>query len=312
MYHARATINYVVFIVGIIVTRTNGYIIHESCNDPEDRSLIIQNLNKAFHMAEIAKISLEQRPWNAQAQPVFAEISQLADWIFKNPGNTQLVREGEGVQLPLDHVWETLNGVLRLRNEVTFDGNEKNELQTIFRCVNPELQPTKAGRFFDGAQQILLSLVGEESGQKDKNDPCNTKRNQAWTTVGENEPSVVQLCPSYLEKIKRVKYHDVGNFDEIKLDASTSKMWPKPQTAMDLAAFMDMTLLHEMTHTTAGINREDERPAYGWTNVINKPIGKAFRNADSIAVFALAHQMLLETTMKPQQDGSIIVKSITS
>ncbi|KAH6676784.1 hypothetical protein B0J14DRAFT_636877 [Halenospora varia] len=308
MYRTRATINYVVLIVGGVVTLINGYILHESCENPEYRSLVVENLNKAFHMAEIAKISLEQRPWNAQPQPVFAEISQLANWIFKNPGSTQLVREGEGVQLPLDKVWESLNGVWGMRDEVTLAGNEKNELQTIIRCVNPELQATKAGRFFDGAQQILLSAIGE----RERNDPCNTKKYQAWTTSYDNAPSVTQLCPEYLEKIKKVKFHDIGSFEDLKLDDTSLKLWPKPNVAMDLAAFMDMTLLHEMTHTVAGMEKKDEGKAYGWINVVDMPVGRAFRNADSVAMFALGHQMLLETTMKPQKDGSILVKSITA
>lgn len=66
--------------------------------------MIIDSLHKAFHMIEIAIQSLEKRPWNAQQDPVYAEISQVANWIFKDPGNTPPATWIEGGTNTLDAV----------------------------------------------------------------------------------------------------------------------------------------------------------------------------------------------------------------
>lgn len=72
---------------------------------------------------------------------------------------------------------------------------------------------------------------------------------------------------------------EVFKFSASHLTFLVVKLWPKPNVAMDLAAFMDMTLLHEMTHTVAGMEKKDEGKAYGWINVVDMPVGRAFRNA---------------------------------
>ena len=58
--------------------------------------------------------------------------------------------------------------------------------------------------------------------------------------------------------------------------------WPIPNTAMDLAAVLDHTLLHELTHTFYGGGLDDKgrlMGPYGWTNCVSKNPVLAVSNA---------------------------------
>ena len=70
----------------------------------ENKPHIVKWLESAFHMAETAAASLDQRPWNAQHDPVFADISRIANWIFKDPGNTAPLPRASLARNPLDFV----------------------------------------------------------------------------------------------------------------------------------------------------------------------------------------------------------------
>ncbi|KAM0419073.1 hypothetical protein ACHAPT_012012 [Fusarium lateritium] len=62
-------------------------------------------------------------------------------------------------------------------------------------------------------------------------------------------------------------------------------------TPIDLLDRLESTMLHELTHTTAGRRTEDEElpNSYGWKNCLRI---KKYSNADSIALFALAVELI--------------------
>ncbi len=123
---------------------------------------------------------------------------------------------------------------------------------------------------------------------------------------GTGRPSIITLCDQFLkiqtkEKYKATAKLEVGTWQKLK-DAQKKKGTSKDfaRTPIDMAALLDVVLLHELTH--ASIAAIDNDPAYpgaptltwdqsspGWKECVKI---KDPRNADSIAFFGLGVWML--------------------
>ncbi|CAG8959637.1 hypothetical protein HYFRA_00001540 [Hymenoscyphus fraxineus] len=277
-------------VFAICFAAVGGFVLDESCETAENRPIVLESLEKAFHMVEIAINSLEQRPWSSRPEPVFLEISIVANWLFKDAGNSAPREWVKGGTNTLDRVY-------------------RNDLFVV-NCDPKPLKRTKSGRLWDAIRQVYVESRGRKINSDDTN-PCNVLWLEMYTEVSENfgVPSIIHICPNYFKKMKQSKFLSTGDFQHIDLDATGKRLWVKPNTAMDLAAVMDVTFLHEFTHTFSGGELEDVGELfqpYGWLNTLNKPADESVGNAENIAMFGLAHRMLVETPMKPQLDGSII------
>jgi len=71
------------------------------------------------------------------------------------------------------------------------------------------------------AIRIFTEFVGRDP-DNDKN-PCDYCSHRCGTQLQRANPSIIQVCPKYLEKMKMAAFVDVGAFKHIDLDATGSK-----------------------------------------------------------------------------------------
>ncbi|CAG8976218.1 hypothetical protein HYALB_00010764 [Hymenoscyphus albidus] len=224
----------------------------------ENRGIVLDSLQKAFHMIDIAKQSLELRPWNARPEIMYREISQIADWIFKDSGNTAPGVWRTGGANTLDRLYDIISDILEMRQQVGLGVAGRREV--VIWCASPPLKRTKAARLWDAAISGSYEVFPNEDGEQSiETDPYNILLTEMWTAVPRHgpAPSKIQICPKYFAKMKKAQFRSAENFKNLDLDANGKKLWVIPGTAMDLAALMDVTFVHELKHKFSGTELHD-------------------------------------------------------
>ena len=137
------------------------------------------------------------------------------------------------------------------------------------------------------------------------------------------DAAMIQLCPWYVKATQKAKIQILGDFQDfqdISLARSegSNRTWVRGgfETPMDVLKFLDVSLLHELTHTLPnGINTYDlggRRGAYGWRNCVKwSRSGQATLNAENYMFFALGAKLISPNpgvrAQRPMLDGTIQV-----
>ncbi|KAF3347805.1 hypothetical protein VD0002_g6235 [Verticillium dahliae] len=118
-------------------------------------------------------------------------------------------------------------------------------------------------------------------------------REQPWP---EHSPEYIAFHPRYMKK--STEKNSMLNHDRVEKAAYPS-LWDKVKVklpgldfgAVDILATPELTMLHELTHLRAVADAVDSegRNSYGWLNCVRL---KSFKNADSLAYFALVVDLI--------------------
>ncbi|CRK37865.1 hypothetical protein BN1723_015257 [Verticillium longisporum] len=126
-------------------------------------------------------------------------------------------------------------------------------------------------------------------------DPNNPEKNIKWRDTAQDLPYIA-FHPRYMKK--STEKNSMLNHDRVEKAAYPS-LWDKVKVklpgldfgAVDILATPELTMLHELTHLLAVADAVDSegRNSYGWLNCVRM---KSFKNADSLAYFALVVDLI--------------------
>ncbi|KAI5457577.1 hypothetical protein BGZ63DRAFT_393194 [Mariannaea sp. PMI_226] len=242
----------IAIILLLSISQAHSWMLHPSCtNDPLMRDVITKAINSAIEMAGDAATELNKP--DASLDP---NVKDLGTYLFGNTVNTRLagvflgrVANGFGQEDEYvnDHLWA---------NMLIFCNTDHWE--PAYRTINmvgaPPVQERKPGEVSSGSKHIIDM---DEAGVKQCGGTLATYAAFVVNTgvryrllVGKQ--SYMQLCPWYLRKINASPYQGSWAVKRWDMFVTASRGVVQTllgsRTAMDAAARLDHTLVHEFTH----------------------------------------------------------------
>ncbi|KAI5458359.1 hypothetical protein BGZ63DRAFT_456967 [Mariannaea sp. PMI_226] len=238
----------IAIILLLSISQAHCWMLHPSCtDDPLMRDVITKGINSAMTMAGNAATEL-----NKPDGSLDPNVKDLGTYLFGNTDNTRLagvflgrVANGFGQQDEYvnDHSWA---------NMLIFCNTDHWE--PAYRTINmvgaPPVQERKPGMLSSGKHVIEI----EESELKQCSGTLASAAAFVVNTgrlLGSTQ-SYMQICPWYLRKINASPYQGTWAVKRWNIFVTASRGVVQTllgsRTAMDAAARLDHTLVHEFTH----------------------------------------------------------------
>ncbi|KAF2002591.1 hypothetical protein P154DRAFT_532821 [Amniculicola lignicola CBS 123094] len=290
-----------ILFLGLHALGGNAYHLDNSCTDTQ-KDFLRQGFLNAFNMIQYANL--------AWATPNPAQ-QQLKQWLFGPDDVVTRIRAGQ-----------TLGGLDRIAGYGELDTAAGIQRDDIRVYCNTDRLKFKAGvkpKFYDPDSQELLSIT-DTGGIM-----CSGSLAYAWVPTNPAMPSIIQICPWFLEYgmekdpqfQSRIEPGIVARL-ALKLDEYITGKWYTP---IDLFGLFDKVLVHEMTHTRAGMETHDVNGfgGYGWKacrklSTVREPVTSGImgpeRNADTFALFVSACNLQSRGAMV-QENGTFTLPPAT-
>ncbi|KAF2688150.1 hypothetical protein K458DRAFT_485250 [Lentithecium fluviatile CBS 122367] len=331
------------------LTLVEGWKIDQSCRNAGIYDEVETALHEAFDMAEVAMQALERAQVRTKKDPTDAprvenpwdEVpprpSELQDLIKNLFAHDDIINESQ--QLPdvpakkdtpykqtlrkikLSRAYETFKGILAdIR-----DPGKKDRLEdlvwtdAIIYCDGSRYELKKGFWALDKENHIKRGLHKKQCfGPIDQLATLADTYSSVQKPDETFAPNTIQLCPPLIREIKRSQGANPPSYLKYRwgrIKSSVKKSAQGEFRQIDiLGNGLAVTLLHEMTHTSAGLLRDDVKvkkggffgygrgAAYGWENA--KRLAKTLpyvdreqenacdNNADSLAYFALGCKLM--------------------
>ncbi|KAF2491698.1 hypothetical protein BU16DRAFT_594765 [Lophium mytilinum] len=320
-----------------------GYMIDPVSCTGDDLTFVRDGMNAAFQMADNAfqetqgslhEKTLELIRWllpkhtidkytSGQMQDGVADINEAG--IPFAGKNVHFTTES----MPINWILEVFGGIISMRNEVS-DERRMNTMDVKVFCNTDRYKKRDDNLWWD--EDIEEVMTGGDEDTPVTESPgarCYAKVNQIPTVMFTSEGpdyDLITICPPFLAIAKKRKWKLSDGFGRsflakvasyMNLPTLYSKLKFSP---IDLMSLFEKTLVHELTHTQAGGDKDDVEgfDSYGWKNcrriaqypedkVVEE--GQATNNADTFALFASAISLRLKSPpLYVKQDGKVTSK----
>ncbi|KAL9618039.1 MAG: hypothetical protein Q9160_007228 [Pyrenula sp. 1 TL-2023] len=280
-----------------LFTCSQAWIIDKSCDVLKD-DLVKKALLSAGTLSRQAHAALDANP---RAQSTNDLYNMLFDDIDQARTRVKDVLKGVGDRIPAN-------------SNAGTDRWDQDEI--VVYCDFSRIQDIEGNKWDPASEEYVTD--------DDDYKQCASKSAAdvsplAYTSVFKNPtegdpartpPTIVQLCPWFVQLIKDKKYPDM-NLPSFKNFAAN--LWIAKNkisgtvNQMDIFALLDHVVLHELTHSK-GLETQDVGgfpKAYFWANVQKENMIGGSNNADSITYFAQGIDLIVNHNTIPKKDGNM-------